>query len=56
MTQASSGDVKLDEVSEIEVGAEGVRVTFIDGERKFIEGDIGFELYRRWTEQRTNGE
>jgi hypothetical protein len=42
--------VELEEVAEIEVGAEGVRVTFKGGKRKFIEGETGFELYRRWME------
>ena len=51
MTRASFGDgIKLEEVREIEVGGEGVRVTFVDGQRKFIEGEIGFELYRKWIE------
>ena len=48
-------EVKLEEVKEIEKGAEGVRVTWRDGERKFIEGEIGFELYRKWMEQRNGG-
>jgi len=50
MTQTSSADVKLEDVSEVEVGAEGVRVTLRNGERKFVGGDIGFDLYRRWME------
>ena len=51
MTQASFGNwIKLEQVREIEVGGEGVRVTFVDGQRKFIEGEDGFELYRRWIE------
>jgi hypothetical protein len=57
MTRASFGDgIKLEEVREIEVGGEGVRVTFVDGQRKFIEGEIGFELYRKWIELRDGGE
>jgi hypothetical protein len=47
--------VKLEEVSEVEVGAEGVRVTLRNGERKFVGGEVGFELYQKWTEQWTNG-
>jgi len=51
MTQASFGNgIKLEQVREIEVGGEGVRVTFVDGQRKFIEGEDGFELYRKWIE------
>jgi hypothetical protein len=51
MTQASCGDgIKLEQVREIEVGGEGVRVTLVDGQRKFIEGKDGFELYRKWIE------
>src|SRR5262249_11856833 len=51
MTQVSFGNgIKLEQVSEIEVGGEGVRVTFVDGQRKFIEGEGGFELYRKWIE------
>jgi len=49
MTQASCGNgIKLVQVKEIEVGSEGVRVTFVDGQRRFVEGEIGFELYRKW--------
>jgi hypothetical protein len=50
MTQVSCADVKLEEVSKIEVGAEGVRVTLRNGERVFVGGEVGFELYRRWME------
>ena len=57
MTQASSSEQgKLEEVSKIEVGGEGVRVTFVDGQRKFIGGKIGFELYRMWIELKDGGE
>jgi hypothetical protein len=42
--------VGLDEVELIEKGELGVRVTFVDGERKFIEGEDGFSLYRIWKE------
>ena len=55
MTQANFADVKLEEVKEVEAGAEGVRVTFVNGERKFLGGEIGFELYRKWIEQRNGG-
>ena len=56
MTQASFGDgIKLEQVSQIELGGEGVRVTFVDGQRKFVEGEIGFELYRKWIELRDGG-
>jgi hypothetical protein len=56
MTQASCGNgIKLEQVREIEVGGEGVRVTFVDGQRTFIEGKDGFELYRKWMEQRDRG-
>jgi hypothetical protein len=51
MTQASCGNgIKFEQVSEIEVGGEGVRVTFVDGQKKFIEGEDGFEFYRKWIE------
>ena len=44
MTQASFGDgIKLEQVSQIELGGEGVRVTFVDGQRRFVEGEIGFD-------------
>lgn len=57
MTQVNFGhEIKLEQVREIEVGGEGVRVTFVDGQRKFIEGEIGFELYRKWIELRDGGE
>lgn len=47
--------IKLEEVRDVELGAEGVRVTWRNGERKFIRGDVGFELYRSWMELR-NGD
>jgi hypothetical protein len=51
MTQVNFGhEIKLEQVREIEVGGEGVRVTFVDGQRKFIAGKDGFELYRKWIE------
>jgi hypothetical protein len=56
MTRASFGDgIKLEQVRKIEIGGEGVRVTFVDGQRKFVEGEIGFELYRKWIELRDGG-
>jgi len=56
MTQASFGDgIKLEQVSQIELGGEGVRVTFVDGQRRFVEGEIGFELYRKWIESGNGG-
>jgi len=55
MTQVSCADVKLEEVSEIEVGAEGVRVTLRNGERLFVGGEVGFDLYRRWKEWKQEG-
>ena len=47
MTQANSAHVKLEEIKDVELGAEGVRVSFVGGERKFVEGTEGFDLYRR---------
>jgi len=56
MTQVSFGNgIKLEQVLQIELGGEGVRVTFVDGQRKFIEGEIGFELYRKWLELKDGG-
>jgi hypothetical protein len=49
--KAKAVEDRLDEVSDIEAGAEGVRVTWQNGEKKFIGGEIGFELYRRWMER-----
>jgi len=48
--------IKFHEVSDIEVGAEGVRVTWRNGERKFIGGEIGFELYQKWIRHVENGD
>ena len=42
----------LEGVAEIEKGAEGVRVIFKDGNKKFVKGPEGFELWRRWMEDR----
>jgi len=52
MTRVSFGNgIRLEQVREIEVCGEQVRVTFVDGQRKFVEGKDGFELYRRWKER-----
>jgi hypothetical protein len=56
MTQASSVEINLEEVSNIELGAEGIRVTWRNGEKKFISGEIGFELYQQWIKHAENGE
>jgi len=40
----------LNEVTEIELGAEGVRIIFGDGSREFVEGEAAYEIYRRWLE------
>jgi hypothetical protein len=42
----------LNEVTDIELGGEGVRITFWDGRREFVEGEAGYELYRRFKEAR----
>ena len=49
------GEINLEEVAKIELGAEGVRITFLDSERIFVGGEIGFALYRKWLEL-ANGE
>ena len=33
-----NGEIKIEEIKEIEAGALGVRVTLVDGKRRFIEG------------------
>jgi hypothetical protein len=50
--------IDLREATLVEGGAEGVRITFVDGERKFVgEADGGFEILERWQlERRLNGE
>jgi hypothetical protein len=41
--------IDLREVTLIEEGAEGVRITFDNGERKFVsEADGGFEILEGW--------
>jgi hypothetical protein len=41
--------VNLDEVVKIEPGAEGVRITFADGSKRFVgEADGGFEVLEGW--------
>ena len=50
-------EIGIEEIEEIEAGALGVRVTLVDGKRRFIEGREGFELLRRWQEAKDgNGE
>ena len=41
---------ELDGIDGIEVGDEGVRVTYKTGEKKFIEKEEGFDLYLRWND------
>jgi hypothetical protein len=40
---------ELASIEGIEVGEEGVRVTYKGGERKFVGRDEGLRLYQRWT-------
>ena len=55
MSVVEAEAIKLDEIKDVEVGAEGVRVTFVNEERKFIGGEVGFKLYRRWREWKQAG-
>ena len=50
-----NGEIKIEEIAEIEGGALGVRVTLVDGKRRFIEGKEGFELLRRYQEAKDVG-
>lgn len=55
MTQASSADVKpadidLGLVERVEKGEAGVRVWYRNGDREFVDGERGFEIYQRWLE------
>ena len=56
LSEMQAEAIKFDEVSNIEIGAEGVRVTLHNGERKFIGGEIGFELYQKWIKHVENGD
>lgn len=41
--------INLNEVVKIERGGEGVRITFVNGDRRFVsEADGGFELLEGW--------
>ena len=40
----------LNNVTNIEAGEIGVRVTYRGGAMEFVEGDIGHKLYHRWLE------
>ena len=44
--------VDLQEVREIERGADAIRVTFKDGNRRFIEGEEGLEVWNSWALER----
>jgi len=43
-------EIRLHEIERVEKGEEGVRLTLKNGERKFVGGDDGFNLYRKWME------
>jgi hypothetical protein len=40
--------IDLGEVVNVEEGGEGVRITFVGGERKFVGGEGGREVLERW--------
>ena len=40
--------IDLREATLVEGGAEGVRVTLTDGDRRFIKGDAGLEVWEAW--------
>ena len=40
--------VDLREVVSIDRGAEGIRVNFVDGSRKFVGGEEGVEVWNAW--------
>jgi hypothetical protein len=40
--------VNLAEVVKIEEGADGVRITLVGGDRKFVEGEAGREVLEAW--------
>ena len=42
------GALDLNNVTNIEAGEIGVRVTYRGGAMEFVEGDNGHKLYRRW--------
>ena len=46
-------EINLEEVEGIEIGAVGIRVTWKDGSRKFIEeGEVAQRLVERWGERK----
>jgi hypothetical protein len=42
--------VDVTEIEFVEIGEEGVRITFKSGDRKFVGGDEGLKLHQRWKE------
>ena len=44
--------IDLREVRAVERGDLDVRVTFINGDRKFIDGDDGVEVWNAWALER----
>ena len=43
--------IDLEDVAEIEIGASGIRVTWKNGERKFIDGAVAERLLWRWRQR-----
>ena len=48
--------IDLREVVSIEEGAEGIRITFVSGDRRFVGGDEGQEVLDGWRLDRRLGE
>jgi len=44
--------IDLGEVREVERGDLGVRVTFVNGDRQFVEGEKGVEVWNAWALER----
>ena len=38
--------INLDQIRKIEKGSDGVRVTWATGEKEFIEGQLGFDIWQ----------
>lgn len=48
--------IDLREVELVEAGAEGIRITFRNGDRKFVGGDDGLEVFEAWRSERRSKE
>jgi hypothetical protein len=48
MTEDDAARIDLDDVAEVEIGGSGIRITFKNGDREFVDGGAAERLLERW--------